>query len=124
VQDFLTNIPVRRQAAIKGAAKVITSARKLLSAYAFARPATRFSFKVLRAKNDKANWSFAPSTADSTLLAATGKIVGSEVSAQLLSQHIMSDDCPSPNTKENYKLEALLIDPDSGWCSFLFLPVS
>lgn len=42
----------------------------------------RISFKVLKAKNDKYNWTYGPQSGSATLLNATAKIVGKEVAAQ------------------------------------------
>ncbi|CAD0086502.1 unnamed protein product [Aureobasidium mustum] len=55
-----TNQPVRKQVALKAAPKTLTKIKQLLQSYAFARPATRLSLKVIKAKNDKDNWTYAP----------------------------------------------------------------
>ena len=60
VKEFLKVIPVRREAALKGVNKTYTKIKVTLQAYALARPSVRFSFRVLKAKNDKANWSYSP----------------------------------------------------------------
>jgi DNA mismatch repair protein MutL len=82
VQNFLKAIPVRRQTALKAAPRTLTEIKKLLQAYAFARPTVRISFKVLKSKNDKYNWIYGPSAGSTTLLSATARIVGQEVAAQ------------------------------------------
>ncbi|KAF3391078.1 hypothetical protein DPV78_011099 [Talaromyces pinophilus] len=78
---FLKKIPVRRQTAIKSASKTITKIKKLLQAYAMAKPGTRLSFKVLNSKNDKDNWTYAPSSTAS-IVDASRKVVGVETAGQ------------------------------------------
>lgn len=82
VQDFLNTIPVRRQTALKSTSRTLSDIKKILQAYAFARPNVRISFKVLKAKNDKYSWTYGPRPASTSLLDATTKIVGQEVAAQ------------------------------------------
>ncbi|CAD0081862.1 unnamed protein product [Aureobasidium vineae] len=60
IANFLKNQPVRKQVALKAAPKTLTKTKHLLQSYAFARPATRLSLKVMKAKNDKDNWTYAP----------------------------------------------------------------
>ncbi|KAI4716858.1 hypothetical protein E4T48_06948 [Aureobasidium sp. EXF-10727] len=60
IVNFLKNQPVRKQVALKAAPKTLTKIKQLLQSYAFARPATRLSLKVMKAKNDKDNWTYAP----------------------------------------------------------------
>ena len=60
IANFLKNQPVRKQVALKAASKTLTKIKQLLQSYAFARPATRLSLKVIKAKNDKDNWTYAP----------------------------------------------------------------
>lgn len=68
--DFLKNLPVRRQTAEKVSGKSTIKIKRLLHAYAYARPSVRFSLKVLKAKNDKSNWIYAPANGDTVLDAA------------------------------------------------------
>ncbi|KAH0290964.1 hypothetical protein KCU62_g3144, partial [Aureobasidium sp. EXF-3399] len=60
IANFLKNQPVRKQVALKAAPKALTKIKQLLQSYAFARPATRLSLKVIKAKNDRDNWTYAP----------------------------------------------------------------
>ncbi|THY23903.1 hypothetical protein D6D01_05818 [Aureobasidium pullulans] len=60
IANFLKNQPVRKQVALKAAPKTLLRIRQLLQSYAFARPSTRLSLKVIKAKNDKDNWTYAP----------------------------------------------------------------
>jgi DNA mismatch repair protein MutL len=87
VQNFLKTIPVRRQTALKAASRTLSDIKKLLQAYAFARPTARISFKVLKSKNDKFNWIYGPSPGSTTLLSAAARIVGQEVAVQCEARH-------------------------------------
>lgn len=78
ITDFMKNVPVRRQTALKSSTKSIAKIRRLLQAYAYARSSVRFSLKVLKAKNDKSNWIYAPANGD-TVLDAAIKIGGSRL---------------------------------------------
>jgi DNA mismatch repair protein MutL len=60
VTDFMKSNPVRKQVALKNAEKNLTKVKQMLQSYAFARPGVRISFKVLKAKNESANWVYAP----------------------------------------------------------------
>ncbi|KAJ5140891.1 DNA mismatch repair protein C-terminal [Penicillium atrosanguineum] len=90
VTDFLKYIPVRRQTALKDATKTLTRIKKLLQAYAFAHPVLRFSIKVLKAKNENNNWTYAPS-ADTEIVDAAIKIVGRDVTACCVVKKFPSD---------------------------------
>ncbi|KAJ5818829.1 DNA mismatch repair protein C-terminal [Penicillium riverlandense] len=80
ITEFLKHIPVRRQTVLKSAAKNITRIKKLLQAYAMARPSKRLSLKVLKAKNENNNWVYAPHSTESFADTAM-KIVGTEASS-------------------------------------------
>ena len=60
--------------------------KKLLQNYAFARPAVRFSVKILRGKDSKGDWSYIPGKEASLLDVAT-QVVGRDVSAQCFLVH-------------------------------------
>lgn len=66
---------------MKSASKTISKIKKLLQAYAMARPGTRLSLKVLNSKNDKDNWTYAPSPTAS-IVDASRKVVGVETAGQ------------------------------------------
>lgn len=125
--DFLKNIPVRREAAIKASAKSIKKIKRLLQSYAFARPSVRFSLKVLRAKSAHANWEYV-ATKQSTALDAAVKIVGKKVVDQC--QWKVWNSCVDENPGESelgineaasgasYKFEAIVPTPSCGkWYS-------
>ena len=69
---------MRRQTALKTAAKTLAKIKRLLQAYALARPKVRFSLKILKAKTEKDNWMYAPKT-DATILDAATKVAGKKV---------------------------------------------
>ncbi|GAB7355189.1 hypothetical protein MBLNU459_g5746t1 [Dothideomycetes sp. NU459] len=75
ITDFLARHPVRKQVALKGTVKTLAKIKQTLQAYAFARPATRFSLRVLKAKNDRDNWTYAPKP-DGGIEDAALKVVG------------------------------------------------
>ncbi|KAG9946978.1 hypothetical protein KCU85_g6096, partial [Aureobasidium melanogenum] len=81
IANFLKNQPVRKQVALKAAPKTLTKIKQLLQSYAFARPATRLSLKVIKAKNDKDNWIYAPKAAggiEDTAFKVVGKPCASQ----------------------------------------------
>ncbi|KAI7358666.1 hypothetical protein KC354_g9600 [Hortaea werneckii] len=81
ITDFIKSNPVRRQQALKNAEKVLKKTKQMLQAYAFARPHVRVSLKVLKAKNEKGNWVYAPKP-NGSLEDAALKIVGSACVSQ------------------------------------------
>ncbi|KAJ5520943.1 hypothetical protein N7463_001396 [Penicillium fimorum] len=89
ITDFLKHIPVRRQTALKGAARNLTRIKKLLQAYAIAQPSKRLSLKVFKAKNESSNWTYAPS-ADASLSDAALKVAGIEVSSSCIVKRLSS----------------------------------
>ncbi|KAJ5355146.1 DNA mismatch repair protein C-terminal [Penicillium cataractarum] len=80
IRNFLKHIPVRRQTALKGATKCLAKIKALVQAYAMAQPSKRFSFKVIKARNENNNWSFVPG-ADIALADASVKVVGRDVAS-------------------------------------------
>jgi DNA mismatch repair ATPase MutL len=72
---------VRKDLAIKGAAKCLANTRRLLQAYALARPAVRFRLHILKAKNNKGDFVYAPK-ANANVQDAALKIVGKECALQ------------------------------------------
>ncbi|KAI7207904.1 hypothetical protein KC333_g9320 [Hortaea werneckii] len=81
ITDFIKANPVRRQQALKNAEKVLRKTKQMLQAYAFARPHVRLSLKVLKPKNEKGNWVYAPKP-NGSLEDAALKIVGSACVSQ------------------------------------------
>lgn len=115
VEDLLVSVPVRQQAALKNSAKVLDQVKKLLHNYALARPTVKLSLKVLKAKNDKANWSFAACREGSQLLAAAAQVVGKATASSCYSHSVAligEDESP-----ETFKIDALLLKGETkGTC--------
>lgn len=121
VQGFLQALPVRKQTAKKGAPKTLGSIRKLLYGYAFARPFVRISFKVLKAKNDKANWSYGPQPGPTSLKDATSKIAGKEVAGQCELRSMFSEpEEPGLAEQSPYSIDAVLVKANAGMSAVLF----
>ncbi|KAK3706332.1 hypothetical protein LTR37_012847 [Vermiconidia calcicola] len=81
ITDFLKSHPVRKQVMLKGTEKTLKKIKETLQSYAFARPHIRCSFRVLKAKNDKGNWMYAPKPGGNAEDAAF-KIVGAACASQ------------------------------------------
>lgn len=121
VVDYLKNLPVRYQIAIKSTTKALSTITRTLQAYALARPTIRFSLRILKAKNEKANWTYAPKPGASVQDAAT-KIVGKKVIEQCHWQVWSSRgrDAEGEALKEGadlsntFTIEALLAKPGCG----------
>ncbi|KAF2435796.1 hypothetical protein EJ08DRAFT_675008 [Tothia fuscella] len=80
--DIFHNLPVHKQTALKAVPKTMARIKRLLQAYALARPATRISMRVLKAKNDKGNFLYAPNSVGGTVEDAVFKVVGKECASQ------------------------------------------
>ena len=83
ITDFIISNPVRRQVALKHADQSLKRIKHILQCFAFARPHVRFSLKVLKAKNDKGNWMYAPKVGGNAEDAAF-KIVGAACASQCI----------------------------------------
>ncbi|EAT88071.2 hypothetical protein SNOG_04311 [Parastagonospora nodorum SN15] len=81
VTQFFEYIPVRRQTATKNAAKCLAKIRRLVQAYALARPAVRFRLHVLKAKNNKGDFIYAPKT-NSNIEDAVLKVISKDCALQ------------------------------------------
>ena len=125
VSEFLHCLPVRKEVCLKQASKSLQNIKETLQAYAVARPCIRFSLKVLGAKNDKANWSYAPKK-NATMADAALCIFGRAVSSQCTPYPplngrgerspplTMSHDELSESVETEFKIEAYLPRPGSG----------
>jgi DNA mismatch repair ATPase MutL len=72
---------------LKGATKSLSRIKKLVQAYAIAQPSKRFSLKVLKAKIENNNWTYAPN-AEASLSDAAFKVAGTEVSSCCVEKRI------------------------------------
>lgn len=131
--DFLKYLPVRRQTALKSAQKTLAKIKHTLQAYAIARPSIRLSLKVLKAKNDKGNYVYAPKAGASVPDAAM-KVVDKRISGQCQWISWCSSEMGTPTLdtaiesevvqdKEGvdsaYTIEAFLPRPDAGTSTYL-----
>ncbi len=128
IGDFLKALPVRRQTALKAPVKLLSKIKRILHAYALARPSIRFSLKVLKAKNDKGNWMYASrrgATSEAVLTDAAVKVVGKKVAEQ--SKWIVwssssiagqiANNVGKTTENEVYRIEALLPVAACGTCN-------
>ncbi|KAI4604520.1 hypothetical protein J4E80_011074 [Alternaria sp. BMP 0032] len=81
VAKFLEFIPVRKETAIKNSAKTLAKIRRLIQAYALARPTIRFRLRVLKAKNSNGDFVYAPK-ADAKIEDAVLKVIGKDCALQ------------------------------------------
>lgn len=93
----------------------------MVQAYAVARPSVRFTFKVLKAKNDGSNWMYAPGK-QGTLMEAALKIAGADVASNCAVEHwprAPSNDGESLlECESDYRLAVLLPKLGSGMWPF------
>ena len=132
VEKYLQNLPVRRQAAEKTAVKMLTKIKRLLQAYALARPYLRLSLKILKAKDRKGDWMYPKSGALSasrlkaSFYAATD-IFGRKLMSQCeftcsswsstgdqIDEAISENMGPSASRDRLYTLEAITAKRDCG----------
>jgi DNA mismatch repair ATPase MutL len=120
IQNFLQSLPVRKQRAKKTSSNTFSKINKLLKSYAFARPHVRFSLRVLRAKNEKANWDYSPRIGKTCLLDVTAKVVGRDVAAlcvvKSLTEQLRQPE--SSQAEPSYSIEAALPKACEGQCTF------
>jgi DNA mismatch repair protein MutL len=83
VTDFIKANPVRKQVALKNTEACLKKIKRLLQAYAFARPHVRLSLRVLKAKNNKGDWIYAPKPSGNAEDVAF-KVVGSACTSQCM----------------------------------------
>ncbi|KAI4631621.1 uncharacterized protein J4E87_002327 [Alternaria ethzedia] len=81
VTKFFDFVPVRKETAIKNSAKVLAKIRRLMQAYALARPTIRFRLRVLKAKNSNGDFVYAPK-ADANVEDAVLKVIGKDCALQ------------------------------------------
>jgi DNA mismatch repair protein MutL len=103
ITDFIKANPVRRQVALKHTDQTLKRIKHLLQSFAFARPHVRLLLKVIKAKNDKGNWMYAPKAGGNAEDAAF-KIVGAACASQCTWSVIEEHD---------FTLQAFLPKPDA-----------
>jgi hypothetical protein len=99
VTDFLHDLPVRKQTALKAVVKCLARVKWLLQSYALARPAVRISMRVLKVKSEKAHFLYAPSAGTATAKDAASKVFGTDC-ASSCQWHILESN--------GFELRALL----------------
>ena len=135
VEKYLQNLPVRRQAAEKTTVKMLSKVKRMLQAYALARPHLRLSLKILKAKDRKGDWTYPKSGAlsasrlEASLHAATD-IFGKKLTSQCnvtssswsstgeqMDEDTREESTPSASRDELYTLEATIAKRDCGMYS-------
>jgi DNA mismatch repair ATPase MutL len=81
VAHLFEYVPVRKQTATKDSAKCLAKIRRLMQAYALARPAVRYRLHVLKAKNIKGDFIYAPK-ASSNIEDAVFKVISKDCALQ------------------------------------------
>lgn len=132
VEKFLQNLPVRRQAAERMAAKMLAKVKRMLQAYALARPHLRLSLKILKAKDRKGDWTYPKSGLISASPSEARLLAVTDIFSKNLTSHceltFMSwsstgeqiDEATSNqsgsdvNRDEQYTLEAIVAKQDCG----------
>ncbi|KAF1975268.1 hypothetical protein BU23DRAFT_530447 [Bimuria novae-zelandiae CBS 107.79] len=103
VTNFFQTLPVRRETALKESAKTLAKIKRLMQAYAFARPTVRFSLRVLKAKSNKGDFMNAPKK-DANVEDAVLKIIGKHCALQ----------CDwTAMESEGFEIHAFLPKPDA-----------
>ena len=123
VEGFLKYLPVRWENAVKMASKSLMTIKEMMQAYAFARPAVRFSLRALNAKGNKYDWMYAPGN-EGNIMDTALQVVGREAAGECtFHTHVWHDDgldmieshgvkaSPSPRdmTPCQYRIKALLL---------------
>ncbi|KAI9835741.1 MAG: hypothetical protein M1819_001919 [Sarea resinae] len=120
ITDFLKSLPVRRQTSLKIVSKTLSRTKDLLQAYAFARPTVRFSLRVLKAKTEKGNWTYAPK-ASVLVPDAVLNIMGKDVASQgRLVTYSWDDQTPTEggiysqeHERQKFIIEAFLVNSNA-----------
>jgi hypothetical protein len=97
---------------VKNATKILSAIKKLLQSYAFARGTVRFSLKVLKSKNEKANWSYSPVDRAGELKDVASRIIGKDVANRC--EIRTKDHCTGGEEGDKYSALALLANVDTG----------
>lgn len=133
VEKFLETLPVRRQAAEKTSVKSLAKIKRLMQAYAIAKPHLRLSLKVMKAKNEKANWKYPKNAAVGnskdapSIFSAAVDVVGKQVTDQCqqasstrssVGEQIDAavTDQAREDAEEAFGFDALLANPGCGMC--------
>ncbi|KAL4815530.1 hypothetical protein BDW67DRAFT_191553 [Aspergillus spinulosporus] len=109
ISNLFQQIPVRRQTAIRDSKKTLLKIKKMVQAYAMARPSVRLSFKVLKAKNESSSWMYAPGE-NATLTEAALKVAGTEIASNCILKNwpTFSNNGEASPGDSGFRLVALL----------------
>lgn len=77
ISKFFEHTPVRKQNAIKNSTKVLSKIRRLVKAYALARPNIRLHLRILKAPTNKGDFTYAP-TLNSNIKDAVIKVISKD----------------------------------------------
>ncbi|KAF2218057.1 hypothetical protein CERZMDRAFT_108611 [Cercospora zeae-maydis SCOH1-5] len=83
ITDFIKTNPVRRQVVLKNTEACLKKIKRTLQAYALARPRVRLALRVLKAKNNKYDWIYAPKSGGGAEDTAF-KVVGAACASQCI----------------------------------------
>lgn len=130
IEKFLQHLPVRRQAAEKMSVKILSKMKRMLQAYALARPHLRLSFKILKARDRKGDWTYPKSGALSASRLEASFNAATDIFGKKLTSHCefsswsstgeQIDETtserlgPSASRDEAYTLEAIMAKQDCG----------
>ncbi|EPQ65108.1 hypothetical protein BGT96224_1434 [Blumeria graminis f. sp. tritici 96224] len=118
VTDFLSSVPVRKQASIKDAMKTIANIKELLRAYSLARVHIRFCLKII--KGGKGNWSFSPRPNDG-IKEVVSQIIGREVASQCMKKSLLFLDTEDLSLEESNVVDNVPLDENRFFLD-MFLP--
>ena len=135
VEKFLQHLPVRRQVAERMGVKMQAKVKRMLQAYALARPHLHLSLKILKAKDRKGDWTYPKSGAlaasqSKTVFGAATDMFGAKLMGQcdltIASWsstgdqiHGTSSEKLGSSKEEGYTLEAVLAKRDCGKVSHI-----
>lgn len=81
VTGLFEHTPVRKQTALKNSKKMLAKTRRLVQAYAFARPHIRFRLRIVKARNNQDDFVYAPK-ANANVEDAVLKVIGKDCALQ------------------------------------------
>jgi DNA mismatch repair protein MutL len=113
ILDFLKDLPVRREHALKNSTKTLAKIKHTMQAYAFARPNIRFSLRIL--KSGKGNWSYTPKRKAPPQLDPS-LIIGKDAARECiwLTYPSPTGDDRRGVCDNNYSIEAFVPKPNAG----------
>lgn len=88
--ELFGRLVVRKQSALKNASTCLSHVKRILKAYALARSSVRFSLWILKSKDVKDSWTYAPA-AEPSIEDATAKIIGQSCADNCLYLTIQKD---------------------------------